>query len=214
MSDVKQHPFTPRAKPAFDPHEVTVIFVLGGPGVGKGTQCARIVHDFHFVHYSAGDLLRAEQARPDSEFGELIKTYIREGNIVPMEITVALLKNAIHEEINKTGIKRFLIDGFPRKMDQADKFENDVCPSKLVLFFDTTEEVMLKRLLKRGETSGRDDDNIESIRKRFRTFVETSMPVVENYEQLGKVLRVDANRSIDEVYAEVRKRLEAALTQE
>lgn len=149
--------------------------------------------------------------RPDSEFGELIKTYIREGNIVPMEVTVALLENAMREEISKTGVKRFLIDGFPRKMDQADKFESDVCPSKLVLFFDTTEEVMLKRLLKRSETSGRDDDNIESIRKRFRTFVETSMPVVNNYEKLGKVLRVDAGRSVDEVYAEVRKRLEAAL---
>ena len=152
--------------------------------------------------------------RPDSEFGELIKTYIREGNIVPMEVTVALLENAMREEIGKTGVKRFLIDGFPRKMDQADKFENDVCPSKLVLFFDTTEEVMLKRLLKRSETSGRADDNIESIRKRFRTFVETSMPVVKNYEKLGKVLRVDAGRSVDEVYTEVRKRLEAALKQE
>ena len=172
------------------------------------------MHDFHFAHYSAGDLLRAEQTRPDSEFGELIKTYIREGKIVPMEVTVALLENAMREEIGKTGIKRFLIDGFPRKMDQADKFESDVCPSKVVLFFDTAEEVMLKRLLKRSETSGRDDDNIESIRKRFRTFVETSMPVVANYEKLGKVLRVDASRSIDEVYSEVRKRLEAALKQE
>ena len=211
MPDIKQHRSTPRTKPAFDPRDVTVVFVLGGPGVGKGTQCAQIVHDFHFAHYSAGDLLRAEQMRPDSEFGELIKTYIREGNIVPMEVTVALLENAMREEISKTGVKRFLIDGFPRKMDQADKFESDVCPSKLVLFFDTTEEVMLKRLLKRSETSGRDDDNIESIRKRFRTFVETSMPVVNNYEKLGKVLRVDAGRSVDEVYAEVRKRLEAAL---
>ena len=211
MSDIKRLPPAPRTKPAFDPREVTVIFVLGGPGAGKGTQCARIVDDFHFAHYSAGDLLRAEQTRPNSEFGELIKTYIREGKIVPMEVTVALLENAMREEIGKTGIKRFLIDGFPRKMDQADKFDSDVCPGKLVLFFDTTEEVMLKRLLKRGETSGRDDDNIESIKKRFRTFVETSMPVVEKYEKLGKVLRVDASRSVDEVYAEVRKRLEAAL---
>jgi len=201
----------PRTKPAFDPNDVTVIFVLGGPGAGKGTQCANITSDYGFAHYSAGDLLRAEQTRPDSEFGMLIKTYIREGKIVPMEVTVALLENAMRDEIRTTGIKRFLIDGFPRQMDQALKFEEDVCPSKLVLFFDTTEEVMLGRLLKRGETSGREDDNIESIRKRFRTFVETSMPVVEYYEKLGKVVKVDSSLSVDEVYQEVRRRLEERL---
>ncbi|KAF8433834.1 UMP-CMP kinase [Terfezia claveryi] len=201
----------PRTKPTFDPNDVTVIFVLGGPGAGKGTQCANIVRGYGFAHYSAGDLLRIEQARPDSEFGELIKTYIREGKIVPMEVTVALLENAMRDEIKKTGTKRFLIDGFPRQMDQALKFEQDVCPSKLVLFFDTTEEVMLKRLLRRAETSGREDDNIESIRKRFRTFVEASMPVVEYYEKLGKVVKVDASNSVDEVFEEVKKRLDERL---
>jgi UMP-CMP kinase len=69
-------------KPTFSPKEVTVIFVLGGPGAGKGTQCANLVRDFGFVHLSAGDLLREEQNREGSEFGELIKTYIREGKIV------------------------------------------------------------------------------------------------------------------------------------
>jgi len=198
----------PRTKPAFDPNDVTVIFVLGGPGAGKGTQCANLVRDYGFAHFSAGDLLRAEQARPDSEFGELIKTYIREGKIVPMEVTVALIENAIRDELNKKAGKRFLIDGFPRQMDQGLKFEEDVCPSKMVLFFDTTEEVMLKRLLKRAETSGREDDNMESIRKRFRTFVETSMPVVDYYEKQGKVVKVDASKSIDEVYQEVKKKLD------
>ena len=200
----------PRTKPTFDPKDVTVIFVLGGPGAGKGTQCANIVRDYGFAHFSAGDLLRTEQNRPDSEFGELIKTYIREGKIVPMEVTVALIENAMREEINKAG-KRFLIDGFPRQMDQGLRFEQDVCPSKMVLFFDTTEEVMLKRLLKRAETSGREDDNIESIKKRFRTFVETSMPVVEYYEKSGKVVRVDASKSVDAVFQEVKERLDEKL---
>ncbi|KAF8424533.1 uridylate kinase [Tirmania nivea] len=204
----------PRVTPAFDPDDVTVIFVLGGPGAGKGTQCANIVRGYGFAHYSAGDLLRVEQDRPDSEFGELIKTYIREGKIVPMEITVALLENAMRDEIKKTGTKRFLIDGFPRQMDQALKFEQDVCPSKLVLFLDTSEELMLKRLLKRGETSGREDDNMQSIRKRFRTFVETSMPVVEYYEKLGKVVKVDSSKSVDQVYQEVKKKLDERLKAE
>ena len=68
--------------PTFSPQDVTVIYVLGGPGVGKGTQCANLVRDYGFVHLSAGNLLREEQNRDGSEFGELIKTYIREGNIV------------------------------------------------------------------------------------------------------------------------------------
>jgi len=69
-------------KPTFSPQQVSVIFVLGGPGAGKGTQCANLVRDYGFVHLSAGDLLREEQNREGSEFGELIKTYIREGKIV------------------------------------------------------------------------------------------------------------------------------------
>ena len=69
-------------QPAFSPADASVIFVLGGPGAGKGTQCAKLVRDYGFVHLSAGDLLRAEQNREGSEFGELIKSYIREGKIV------------------------------------------------------------------------------------------------------------------------------------
>lgn len=92
-------------------------------------------------------------------------------------------------------------------MDQALKFEETVCPSRFTLFFDCPEDVMLERLLNRGKTSGRADDNVESIRKRFRTFEETSMPVVEYFEREGKVVRVSAVGSTEEVYQEVRRRL-------
>jgi UMP-CMP kinase len=98
-------------EPAFSPEDVTIIFVLGGPGSGKGTQCANLVRDFGFKHLSAGDLLREEQDREGSEFGERIKTDIREGRIVPMEITVQLLKNAINDTIEKDNNRQFLIDG-------------------------------------------------------------------------------------------------------
>lgn len=125
----------------------------------------------------------------------MIKQYIKDGQIVPMEVTVKLLENAMKAALGEgqsrqgwpEGQGRFLIDGFPRKMDQALKFDEDVrsisdifhlkstltlfrqvCLSSLILFYTTTEEVMLKRLLKRGETSGREDDNEESIKKRFR----------------------------------------------
>ncbi|KAL1743293.1 adenylate kinase-domain-containing protein [Schizophyllum fasciatum] len=194
--------------PVFDSNKVTVIFVLGGPGAGKGTQCAKLVEEFAFCHLSAGDLLRAEQNREGSEFGEMIKTCIKEGKIVPMEVTIKLLENAMGAAMQEAregegwqdGRGRFLIDGFPRKMDQALKFDESVCECACVLFFDTTEEVMLERLLERGKTSGRDDDNAESIKKRFRTYHETTMPVIDHYKSLGKVAVVDASAAVDEVY--------------
>ena len=99
----------PKSTPTFSPSTTSVIFVLGGPGAGKGTQCANLVRDYGFTHLSAGDLLRAEQDREGSEFGEMIKTYIREGKIVPMEVTVQLLENAMMDV--QEGKTRFLVDG-------------------------------------------------------------------------------------------------------
>ncbi|KAI9778668.1 MAG: bifunctional uridylate/adenylate kinase [Candelina submexicana] len=192
--------------PTFSPSKVKVIYVLGGPGAGKGTQCANLVRDYGFEHLSAGDLLREEQDRPDSEFGNMIKEYIRDGKIVPMEVTVQLLENAVQSKL-QDGKGMFLVDGFPRKMDQAIKFEESVCPSKFTLFFDCPEDEMLKRLINRGKTSGRADDNEESIKKRFRTFIETSMPVVDYFEKQGKVVRVMATKGPDEIYEEVKKRM-------
>ena len=94
-------------------------------------------------------------------------------------------------------------------MDQALKFEEAVCPSKFTLFLDCPEDVMEKRLLNRGKTSGRSDDNEKSIRKRFKTFVETSMPVVDYFEKDGRVEKVPATQTPDEVYEIVKRRMNA-----
>ncbi|PHH85862.1 hypothetical protein CDD83_11080 [Cordyceps sp. RAO-2017] len=206
----------PKPTPTFSPDDVTVLFVLGGPGAGKGTQCARLVDRHGFTHLSAGDLLRAEQERPGSQFGDLIRDHIKNGLIVPMEVTVQLLENAMTDALagQPDGDKsrgRFLIDGFPRKMDQAARFEQAVCPARLVLFFDCPEDVMRARLLERGKTSGRADDNADSILKRFHTFVETSMPVVDHYDRQGRVLKVDATDPPDVVFANTEKQLRATL---
>lgn len=220
-------PTSSTEQPAFSPDDVTVLFVLGGPGAGKGTQSSKLVEQYGFTHLSAGDLLRAEQAREGSRFGELISRCIRDGAIVPMEVTVKLLENAMRdalvasspshgnksspagEDVNVSGMKgKFLIDGFPRKMDQALKFEESVCPARYVLFFDVPEDELERRLLERGKTSGRADDNPDSIRKRFRTFVETSMPVVDHYAAEGRVIRIRATDTIDKVFAETRRVLE------
>ncbi|CCU99508.1 unnamed protein product [Malassezia sympodialis ATCC 42132] len=207
----------------YDPKKVVVVFVLGGPGAGKGTHCAHLVEDYGFVHLSAGDLLRAEQARPGSQYGQMIADYIKDGKIVPMEVTISLLRNAIQQALRENeasqregwgdGKGRFLIDGFPRKLDQSHKFEESVCPAQMVLFLQCSEEIMLERLLRRGETSGRSDDNIESIKKRFRTFVETSMPVVDYQRSQNKVIDVDAKNPVDQVYKDISKAMDAKFKQ-
>jgi UMP-CMP kinase len=205
-------PAPSKSTPTFSPSDVTVLFVLGGPGAGKGTQCARLVSEYGFTHLSAGDLLRAEQERPGSQFGELIKECIKNGDIVPMEVTVQLLENAMTETISRSpSSKKFLIDGFPRKMDQALKIEEVVCPARLVLFYDCPEDEMERRLMERGKTSGRADDNAESIRKRFRTFIETSMPVVDYYEKEGRVVKIDATPTPESVFQTTQERLTKAL---
>lgn len=167
-----------------------------------------MVKDYGFCHLSAGDLLRAEQNREGSEFGALIQKCIKEGTIVPMEITVKLLENAMSSALEEVrsgdgwgeGRGRFLIDGFPRKMDQAVMFEEQVCPSSLVIFFTTSEEVMLKRLLERGKTSGREDDNVESIRKRFHTYKIDTLPVIDYFASKGKIAEIDSTRSVEAVH--------------
>jgi hypothetical protein len=108
----------------------------------------------------------------------------------------------------KSGAKEFLIDGFPRAMDQALRFEEMIKPCEMVLFFDCPEEVMEARLLKRGETSGRSDDNAETIRKRFRTFVDQSLPVIDHYEALGKAHKISATRTPDQVFESVQEAID------
>jgi len=176
-----------------------IVFVLGGPGSGKGTQCARVVEKFGYTHLSTGDLLRAE-VESSGERGQKIAQIMEEGKLVPQDVVIELLKDAMLRYPDSPG---FLIDGFPRKMSQGVQFEQEVTECHFVLFFECSEEVMEERLIKRGETSGRVDDNAETIRKRFSTFVEETLPVIESYEEKNKLKRVDATRSVDEVFADV-----------
>ncbi|KDP28915.1 hypothetical protein JCGZ_14686 [Jatropha curcas] len=176
----------------------TVVFVLGGPGSGKGTQCANIVQHFGYTHLSAGDLLRAE-IKSGSENGTMIQNMIKEGKIVPSEVTIKLLQKAMRE----SGNDKFLIDGFPRNEENRAAFESVTkIEPEFVLFFDCSEEEMERRLLSRNQ--GREDDNIETIRKRFRVFLESSIPVVEYYESKGRVRKIDAGKSVEEVFEAVK----------
>ena len=149
----------------------TVIFIEGGPGAGKGTICQRIQSDFKLVHLSAGELLRAERKQPGSQYGEVIEKHLTEGKVVPSEVTVMLLQRAMGEAGFQGG--RFLIDGFPRYIENLaawEKLMSDKVEVPLFLHLVCSEEVMLQRVLKRGESSGRLDDNIDSIKKRLQTY--------------------------------------------
>ncbi|KAJ3288453.1 hypothetical protein HK104_008171 [Borealophlyctis nickersoniae] len=187
--------------PAWD----NIVFVLGGPGCGKGTNCVRLAKDFNYTHLSAGDLLRAEVAT-GSDLGKELENLMKEGKIVPMHVTLRLLREAMEKNDDADG---FLIDGFPRQLDQAEAFEkqaiSSVAQCKFVLYFECTEELLERRLLERGKTSGRADDNIETIKKRFNTFLETSLPVINRYVELGKCIKISSEPPMEEVYQNVRK---------
>jgi len=182
------------------------VFVLGGPGAGKGTQCANLQKEFpDVVHLSAGDLLRRER-QSGSKNGNMIDEYIKEGKIVPVEVTVGLLKKEMEAEIKKNH-RIFIVDGFPRNEDNVtgwDKVMGSFADVRFVLYLDLPEEVMEKRILKRGETSGRTDDNIESIQKRFKTFRNESYPIIQHYEKQGKVRKLEAVGDVDKIYHKVR----------
>ncbi|CAM9306757.1 unnamed protein product [Phaeothamnion confervicola] len=176
-----------------------VVFVLGGPGSGKGTQCERLSAEFGYTHLSAGELLRQER-ESGSPDGKLIDEHIREGKIVPVALSLGLLRRAMAAAAGA----RFLVDGFPRNWDNVEGWDALMGPDAdiaCVLFLDCPETVLEARLLSRGKSSGRTDDNLESARKRFETYVKNTLPVVEHYERQGLVRRVDGDRGIDDVFA-------------
>ncbi|RLM65187.1 hypothetical protein C2845_PM16G00190 [Panicum miliaceum] len=174
-------------------------FDSGGPGSGKGTQCTKIASDFGFAHLSAGDLLRHEIAS-GSEKGELILDIIKEGRIVPSEITVELIRKAMET----SSANKVLIDGFPRSEENRIAFERIVGREPdIVVFFDCPEDEMVKRLL--GRNQGRVDDNIETIKKRLKVFESLNIPVVDYYSSRGKVCKINAMGTADEIFEAVRK---------
>jgi UMP-CMP kinase len=186
--------------------KATVVFILGGPGAGKGTQSERINKEFKFTHLSAGDLLRDERKTPGSQYGETIEKYIVDGKIVPSEITVSLLEKAM----KKVGLEggRFLIDGFPRNVENLSKWEqlmNGKVNLAFLLHLECSQEVMTNRLLERGKTSGRSDDNIESIKKRFVTYENETKEIVKYYTELNKNYDVNSETDPNTVFEEIKK---------
>ena len=187
-----------------------VIFIVGPPGVGKNTQCDKLVEKYKFIHFGAGDLLRAE-SKKDTEDGKLINSLISQGKIVPVKITCSLLKKAM-DDAGKKNI--FLIDGYPRNQDNIDGWnevfgENYKLITSIILGCD--EELLEKRLLQRAQHSGRSDDKVDVIKKRFKVYVEQSQPIEAKLKLMGPYIEVKADGTIDEVFQKIATQLNEKL---
>lgn len=174
-----------------------VVFVLGGAGSGKGTMCSLAEGQLGWVHLSTGNLLRAEREK-GGPTAEAIEGYMTAGELVPNEITVTLLKNAMEEAMRLEGKTNFVLDGFPRSLDNMEGwYEIYGRDAELprMLYFECPYEVLKERLLGRAKYSGRSDDNIESVKLRFDTFKEQTLPTLELFQSLGEVEEIDASQS-------------------
>jgi len=179
------------------------IALFGPPGAGKGTQSEYLVKRFNLFYISTGDLLRRELAA-GTKLGQEARGIIASGGLVPDEIIVQIIENTIRENPQATG---FLFDGFPRTFVQA--YILDGLMIKLntalncLINLQIPEEVSVARLLKRGETSGRLDDNETVIRNRLREYHEKTHPVLQFYRDKGQQFDIDGTRTIEEVREDI-----------
>ena len=186
-----------------------IIFVLGSPGGGKGTQCDKIKEKYQIFHYSCGELLR-EAVKENNKEAELINGYMKEGKIVPARITCELQKKCM--EKNENTYKAFLCDGFPRNEENL-KFFFEVLGKDVkvlcTLFLTCPEKVCIERIKNRGQ--GRVDDNIETVKKRFKILNEETVPTVNKLKNHGPVYEIKADQSIDDVFKDIDEKLQKLL---
>mmetsp|Transcript_8490 Transcript_8490/g.20114 ORF Transcript_8490/g.20114 Transcript_8490/m.20114 type:complete len:1467 (+) Transcript_8490:60-4460(+) len=179
-----------------------VVFVAGGPGCGKGTQCTRLKDEFNLVHLSTGDLMRAE-VKAGSYLGSEIEKHMSEGTLVPDDVVLALLKKAM---IKNQDTNRFLLDGFPRAVEQAQRFEREIAEVSFMLYLEASHETMMSRIQGRAASNpGRVDDNDETVRKRLEVFDSQTLPLCKYYGPIGKLRKANAEKSPDEVFAECKR---------
>ena len=183
------------------------LLVLGPQGSGKGTQAKRISAAHALPHVSTGDMFRAAIAS-GTELGRRVEPILASGDLVPDELTVALIRGRLSEEDARDG---FVLDGFPRNLTQAEALDGMLAEIgrglDAVLFFDLSDELAVERIRGRALDEGRDDDTPEAIGRRLAIYHEQTEPVVERYRATGKLVPLHAARSIEDVSTEI----EAAL---
>ncbi len=187
------------------------LILFGPPGSGKGTQSENIVRHYRLHHISTGDLLRDEVSR-QTPLGVEAKKYMDQGLLVPDEVVIGMISSKIDESPDARG---FIFDGFPRTRAQAEaldkllEFKNTQI--HLVLSLEVPEEELMRRLLGRGETSGRSDDNEEVINKRVKEYKAKTEPVASYYNAHGKLERVKGDNSIDDTFKSLSKEIDKYL---
>ena len=179
------------------------LLVLGPQGAGKGTQAKRISLEYGIPHVSTGDMFRAEQ-EAGTEFGRRVGEIMATGQLVPDELTIAMIEERLGREDARDG---FALDGFPRNLAQAGALDSMLSgigrSLDAILFFDVPDEVGMERALKRAELENRLDDTRDVIAKRLEIYHSETEPIVEHYRTTGKLVPLHAARTIDEVWAEI-----------
>ncbi|MFN4198594.1 MAG: adenylate kinase [Flavobacterium sp.] len=176
------------------------IVLFGKPGAGKGTQAEFLKEQYNLTHLSTGDIFRFN-IKNDTELGKLAKSYMDKGDLVPDEVTIQMLQSEVDKNPQAAG---FLYDGFPRTIPQAqalDAFLTSKGQSVIAtVALEADDEILVQRLLERGKTSGRpDDQDEEKIRNRYQEYNEKTAPLMDYYKAQGKFHAVNGIGSIAEV---------------
>lgn len=186
------------------------IILIGPPGAGKGTQAKMLEESLGLPQVSTGDLFRYN-LKNETELGKLARSYMDKGELVPDEVTVAMVKDRLAQP---DAAKGAILDGFPRTQAQADALESllgeiggriTVVPNIIV-----AREELVQRLLKRAQIEGRADDSEDTIRTRMRVYEEQTKPLLDYYEERGLVVNVNGRQSIEAVQQDLRRVIEQA----
>ncbi len=177
---------------------------MGPPGAGKGTQARHLVEKYNWGYIATGDLLR-EEIRAATPLGREIKALVESGKLVPDELVIALVESRLQEG------RDHLLDGFPRTVAQAEALDELLnqkgATLENVYFLEVPEAVLIDRIAVRAKAEGRADDTPETIQTRLREYTEKTQPLIQYYENQGKLHRIPGTGSVEEVAA----RLEAAI---
>ncbi|MFZ4582269.1 MAG: adenylate kinase [Paludibacter sp.] len=188
------------------------IILCGAPGCGKGTQSALLVEKYNLKHLSTGDLLRRE-IESKSETGILADSYISIGSLVPDNMIIEILLNAVDKDAQTAS--GFILDGFPRTVEQASAlemaFEERNYKIDFLIDIQVETKELITRLLIRGETSGRSDDNLDTIKKRLQVYETKTAPVNDFYKNLGKYHSINGIGEIEEISARISEVIDAEL---
>jgi len=175
-----------------------LVIFLGPPGAGKGTQAVSIAKEKNLAHISTGDMLR-EHVSKETELGKIAKNILEEGKLVPDSLVIEMLQERL---LSSDCVNGAILDGFPRTIAQAESLDkiSDGFKISKVIVFEADRDELIKRILSRGETSGRSDDIIESVSVRLEVYEKDTAPLIEYYETKNLVVKINAVGEVENIY--------------